>query len=117
VAPQVASERFNRLAQAQNAASRAYHERKIGGTVRALIQGPSKKDPRKLAAKTPDNATIIAPMPPDYEAELYAREPWLDIELHEGFIWGCTGTIVRRSARFEAAGLPVERAAIDLISA
>ena len=116
VDPAAASERFKRLADAQNRASRAYHERKIGTTVRALIQGPSKKDASKLAAKTTDNATVIAPMPPDYDEALYAREPWLDIEIHEGFIWGCTGTIVGRSARYEAEASPVTRPTIDLLA-
>jgi tRNA-2-methylthio-N6-dimethylallyladenosine synthase len=114
VDPDVASARFKRLADAQNAASRAYHERKFGTTVRALIQGPSKKDASKLSAKTPDNATVIAPMPPDYDEALYAREPWLDVEVHEGFIWGCTGTIVRRAERFPDAGVTVARPIVDL---
>jgi tRNA-2-methylthio-N6-dimethylallyladenosine synthase len=112
----VASRRFKRLADAQNAASRAYHERKIGTAVRALIQGPSKKDASKLAAKTPDNVTVIAPMPPDYDEALYAREPWLDIEVHEGFIWGCAGTIVRRAERFRDTGASVNRPTIDLLT-
>jgi len=116
VAPEVASERFKRLADAQNAASRAYHERKIGTTVRALVQGASKKDASKLAAKTPDNATIVAPMPPDYHEALYAAQPWLDIEIHEGFIWGCTGTIVGRAERFDASAIGVARPAISLIA-
>jgi tRNA-2-methylthio-N6-dimethylallyladenosine synthase len=115
--PAVASERFKRLAETQNAASRAYHERKIGTIVRGLVQGPSKKDASKLAAKTPDNGTVIAPMPPDYDEALYAREPWLDIEVREGFIWGCTGTIVRRAARYADAGDAVQRPVIDLLSA
>ncbi|HET9097365.1 MAG TPA: tRNA (N6-isopentenyl adenosine(37)-C2)-methylthiotransferase MiaB [Candidatus Baltobacteraceae bacterium] len=116
VDPAVASERFKRLADAQNLASRAYHERKIGSTARALIQGPSKKDASKLAAKTTDNATVIAPMPPDYDAALYAREPWLDVEIHEGFIWGCTGTITGRSARYADPATPVARPVIDLLA-
>lgn len=113
----VASERFKRLADAQNLASRAYHERKIGTVVRALVQGPSKKDAAKLAAKTPDNATVIAPMPPGYDEALYAREPWIDVQVHEGFIWGCTGTIVRRAERYADAGAPVQRPLIDLLAA
>ena len=116
VEPAVASERFKRLAAAQNAASRAYHERKIGTTVRALIQGPSKKDAAKLAAKTTDNVTVIAPMPPDYDEALYAREPWLDVEIHEGFIWGCTGTIVGRAQRHAGDAAPVARPLVDLLS-
>lgn len=116
VDPAVASERFKRLADAQNLASRAYHERKIGSTVRALIQGPSKKDASKLAAKTTDNATVIAPMPPDYDEALYAREPWLDVEVHEGFIWGCTGTITGRAARHTDPATLVARPTIDLLA-
>ncbi|HEY9181216.1 MAG TPA: tRNA (N6-isopentenyl adenosine(37)-C2)-methylthiotransferase MiaB [Candidatus Baltobacteraceae bacterium] len=116
VDPSAASERFKRLADAQNRASRAYHERKIGTTVRALIQGPSKKDASKLAAKATDNATIVAPMPSDYEETLYAREPWVDIEIHEGFIWGCTGTIVGRAARYGEPAHMVARPAIDLLA-
>jgi tRNA-2-methylthio-N6-dimethylallyladenosine synthase len=113
---EVASERFKRLAAAQNAASRAYHERKIGATVRALVQGPSKKDAGKLAAKTTDNATIIAPMPPDYDEALYAREPWLDIEIHECFIWGCTGTIIGRAAGYADDGVMVAPPLVDLLA-
>lgn len=116
VDPAAASERFKRLADAQNSASRAYHERKIGTTVRALIQGPSKKDASKLAAKTTDNATIIAPMPPDYDEARYAQQPWLDVELHEGFIWGCTGTIVGRAQRYADESVRVARPAIDLLA-
>ena len=115
VPPAVASERFARLANAQNAASRAFHEGKIGSTVRALIQGPSKKDASKLAAKTLDNVTVIAPMPPDYSPGLYAREPWLDVAVCGGFTWGCTGTIVRRAQRFPDPGAPVVPAPIDLL--
>jgi tRNA-2-methylthio-N6-dimethylallyladenosine synthase len=116
VDPAAASERFKRLADAQNHSSRAYNERKIGTTVRALIQGPSKKDASKLSAKTTDNATIIAPMPPDYDEALYAREPWLDVELHEGYIWGCTGTIVGRAAAYAGSAASVPRPVIDLLS-
>jgi tRNA-2-methylthio-N6-dimethylallyladenosine synthase len=116
VDPAAAGERFKRLADAQNRASREYHERKIGTTVRALIQGPSKKDARKLAAKTTDNVTIVAPMPPDYDEALYAREPWLDIDIHEGFIWGCTGTIAGRAERYGDEALRVPAPTIDLLA-
>ncbi|MBV9270532.1 MAG: tRNA (N6-isopentenyl adenosine(37)-C2)-methylthiotransferase MiaB, partial [Candidatus Eremiobacteraeota bacterium] len=95
VAPGVSSERFKRLADVQNSASRAYHDRKIGTTVRCLIQGRSKKDPGKLAAKTLDNVTVIAPLPPDYDERLYARAPWLDVEIESAHVWGCAGTVSR----------------------
>ena len=108
--------RYKRLTDAQNAATRAYHDRKLGTTVRALIVGPSKKDPNRLATKAPDNVTIIAPKPADYEEARYAREPWLDIAVETAHVWGCTGTIVRRAARFADEGIAVERAVIDLVA-
>jgi tRNA-2-methylthio-N6-dimethylallyladenosine synthase len=110
-----AAARFARLADAQNAASRAYHDRKIGTTVRALISGESKKDASKLAGKSLDNVTVIAPKPSDYDAALYAREPWLDVEIETARVWGCTGTIVRRAERFAGAGVPVERGILSLL--
>jgi tRNA-2-methylthio-N6-dimethylallyladenosine synthase len=111
---EVSSERYQRLLDAQNAATRAYHDRKLGTTVRALIVGPSKKDATKLAAKATDNVTIIAPMPGDYDESLYAREPWLDIDIHTAHVWGCTGTIRARAARYGEAGTRVAPAVIDL---
>ena len=111
----VSSARFRRLMDAQNSATRAYHDRKLQTTVRALICGPSKKDATKLAAKTGDNVTVIAPMPEDFSEELYAKQPWLDVEIATAHVWGCTGTIVGRAARYEDAGTPVRRAAISLL--
>jgi hypothetical protein len=55
-------------------------------------------------------------MPPDYDEALYAREPWLDVELHEGYIWGCTGTIVGRAAAYTGSAASVPRPVIDLLS-
>ncbi len=111
----VSSERFKRLVDAQNAATRAYHDRKIGTTVRALVSGPSKKDATKLAAKTGDNVTVIAPMPEDYDEALYAREPWLDIVVETAHVWGCMGTIRGRAARFADAATAVARPVVSLL--
>jgi tRNA-2-methylthio-N6-dimethylallyladenosine synthase len=116
VPSEVSAARFKRLMDAQNASTRAYHDRKIGTTVRALIAGPSKKDATKIAAKAGDNVTVIAPMPPDYDEVLYAREPWLDIEVATAHVWGCTGTIVRRAERFSDPGAPVALPLIDLLA-
>ena len=113
---EVSAARYKRLLDAQNAATRAYHDRKIGTSVRALIQGPSKKDPAKLAAKALDNVTMIAPMPPGYDETLYAREPWLDIAIETAHVWGCKGTILRRAARFDDVGMAVARPVIDLVA-
>jgi tRNA-2-methylthio-N6-dimethylallyladenosine synthase len=112
----VASARFARLIDAQNASTRAYHDRKIGTTVRALVSGPSKKDANKLAAKSLDNVTVIAPKPPDYDESLYAHEPWLDVEIETAHVCGCTGTIVRRAERYADAGTAVARPLVSLLA-
>ena len=116
VPAEISSARFKRLVDAQNTSTRAYHDAKIGTTVRSLIQGPSKKDATRLAAKTLDNVTVIAPMPSDYNEALYAREPWLDVDVEAAHVWGCTGTIVRRANAFADEGTAVRRPAIDLIA-
>jgi tRNA-2-methylthio-N6-dimethylallyladenosine synthase len=111
----VASARFAKLVGAQNAVTRAYHDAKIGTVVRALIVGPSKKDAGKLAAKAPDNVTVIAPMPDDYDESRYAREPWLDIAIESAHVWGCMGAIVRRAANFADDGRDVRRPLVSLL--
>jgi tRNA-2-methylthio-N6-dimethylallyladenosine synthase len=111
----VATERFAKLVDAQNAVTRSYHDAKIATVVRALIVGPSKKDDSKLAAKTPDNVTVIAPMPDDYDEALYAREPWLDVAIEAAHVWGCTGTIVRRARAYSDRGCGVHRPVVSLL--
>jgi tRNA-2-methylthio-N6-dimethylallyladenosine synthase len=115
VDPAVASERFGRLVDVQNAATRAYHDRKLETTVRALICGDSKKDKSKIAAKALDNVTIVAPKPEGYDEALYAREPWLDVEIETAHVWGCIGTIVRRARRYADEGEAVRRPVLSLI--
>ncbi len=116
----IALARFTRLIDAQNRATRAYHDRKVGRVVRALIVGDSKKDASRLTAKTSDNVTIVAPKPPDYplerrpQAHPYARTPWLDVAIESAHVWGCFGTVVARAERFDDAGEKVERPTIDL---
>ncbi len=113
----IAHERFERLAAAQNAASRAFQERKIGTTVRALLQGLSKKDRTKLSAKSGDNSTVIAPLPGDYDERRFVREPWIDVRVERASLWGCTGTIVGRAARFDDRGARVAPPMVDLLTA
>ncbi|HEX3670264.1 MAG TPA: tRNA (N6-isopentenyl adenosine(37)-C2)-methylthiotransferase MiaB [Candidatus Cybelea sp.] len=112
VPKEVAAERFARLTDAQNRATQRYHERMTGRVVRALITGESKKDATRLAAKTLDNVTIVAPKPREYPCP---DTPWLDVEIESAHVWGCTGTVVARAARFSQMGEPVARPVIDLI--
>jgi tRNA-2-methylthio-N6-dimethylallyladenosine synthase len=108
-------ERFGRLVDAQNAATREYHDRKLGTTVRALVSGDSKKDAMKLAAKATDNVTIIAPKPPGYDESLYGAEPWIDVRIESAHVWGCMGSIAGRATRFDAVAEPVERPMVSLL--
>ena len=112
----IASARFKELFETQNTAVQAYHDRKIGTVVRALITGISKKDRTRLASKTLDNVTAIAPLPPDYDEALYAREPWLDIAIESAHVWGCKGTIVRRAAAFADDGVAVSPPLVNLLA-
>ena len=116
VAPDVASVRYQRLLDAQNAANRRYHDALLGTTVRALIQGESRKDPDKLAAKTLHNVTVIAPKPPDYDEPLYAAQPWLDVTVETAHVWGTKGTIVGRAERYDRPALAVEAPLINLLA-
>ena len=116
IPPEVGNARLRELAATVDRGVRAWHERKRGATVRALVQGPSRKDRAKLAAKTTDNVTVVAPAGSLDQAELSAR-PWLDIRIDEAFTWGCAGEIVATAARFDAAAERVaRRATIDLLT-
>lgn len=118
---EVAHARFVRLMDEQNRVTRAFHDRKIGRVARALIVGDSKRDPARLAARTLDNVTVIAPKPPDYAPAAgvaphpYAQTPWLDVAIENAHVWGCSGTIVARAERFAQTGRPVSRPIISLV--
>ena len=96
----VGGERLRALAAVVDRGVRAYHDRKIGTVVRALVQGPSRKDPAKLSAKTTDNVTVVAHARGLDEAALRER-PWLDVRLDGAHVWGCDGTIVSSARRYD----------------
>ena len=113
----VGGERLRRLAATVDRSVRAWHQRKIGAVVRALVVGPSRKNRSKLAAKTTDNVTVVAPAGPLDESQLRER-PWLDIRVDEAFTWGVAGEILAIAERFDSAAVGVDaRPAIDLITA
>ena len=117
VAPGVGTDRLKRLAAVVDCNVRAWHRRKVGRIVRALVQGPSRKDRSKLAAKTTDNVTLIAPAGSLDEAQLGVR-PWLDVRVTEAFTWGCSGEILGIATRYDdlAPQAVDARATIDLIA-
>ncbi len=114
---EIGNARLRRLAAVVDAGVRAWHAPKRGRIVRALIQGVSRKDRTKLAAKTIDNVTIVAPAGPLDESRLRER-PWLDVRVNEAFTWGCTGEIVGIAERYDGPATAVDaRETIDLIAA
>lgn len=113
---EVGNARLRALAATVDRGVRAWHERKRGSTVRALVQGPSRKDPAKLAAKSADNVTIVAPRG-DLDTQTLVSRPWLDVRVAQAHTWGCTGDIVATAERFAAPAVPLaRRATIDLIA-
>ena len=116
IPPEIGGERLRRLAATIDRGVRAWHERKRGRIVRALVAGPSRKDRSKLAAKTIDNVTVVAPAGSLRESELRTR-PWLDVRVDDAFTWGCVGTILGIAERYDGVAHPVDaRSTIDLIS-
>jgi tRNA-2-methylthio-N6-dimethylallyladenosine synthase len=112
VAPEVARERFARLVDVTNAHVRAYHDRKLGTTVRALIHGVSRKDRGQLAAKTADNVTVHFPM---VEAAPNLAEPWIDVRIDRAAVWGVSGIAVGRASAWDAPARGVAAPVIDLV--
>jgi tRNA-2-methylthio-N6-dimethylallyladenosine synthase len=110
---EIALERFGRLLDAQNAVTRAYHERHVGKRLRVLVCGDSKKDGRKLSAKALDNVTVVAPKPEGYPD---VQTPWLDVAIEKAYVWGCTGTVVGRAQRYDQPATPVAPPLLDLIA-
>jgi tRNA-2-methylthio-N6-dimethylallyladenosine synthase len=112
VPAEVARERFARLVALQDALVRGYHDRKIGTTVRALIHGPSRKDPARLTAKTTDNVTVHFPL---IETVPNLDEPWVDVAVDRAQVWGVAGIATGRARGFDAPARPVTAPVIDLV--
>jgi tRNA-2-methylthio-N6-dimethylallyladenosine synthase len=113
VPPEVQRERFARLVPLQDAHVRAFHDRKIGTTVRALIHGISRKDPTRMAAKTIDNVTVHFPM---IEDAPNLAEPWIDVRVERAAVWGVAGTAVGRAATYDGTARTLAPPPVDLLA-
>jgi tRNA-2-methylthio-N6-dimethylallyladenosine synthase len=109
----VAQERFKRLVAVQDAAVRAYHDRKVGTTVRALVHGLSRKDATKLSAKTIDNVTVNFP---SVESTPDPARPWADVRVESASVWGVRGTCIGRAAAYDGIAEPVAAPLVDLVT-
>jgi tRNA-2-methylthio-N6-dimethylallyladenosine synthase len=106
VAAETASARLRRLIDTVDAGVRRAHARKVGTTVRALVEGPSRKDASKVAARTTDNVTVVAPTCALRESD-FAAAPWLDVRIDAAYTWGCTGTLAGTAERYAGPSLPI----------
>ena len=113
---EIGSARLRELSAVVDEGVMTFHGAKIGTTVRALVTGPSKKDRTKLAAKTLDNVTVVAPDTEGEARRARPNEPWLDIRIDAAHRWGCTGTIVGRARRFDGPARAVAAPVLDLIA-
>jgi tRNA-2-methylthio-N6-dimethylallyladenosine synthase len=113
VPAEVSRERFVRLVALQDAHVRAYHDRKIGTNVRALIHGVSRKDPAQYAAKTVDNVTVHFPLD---EVRPNLAEPWVDVRVERAAIWGVAGTAFARAASYDGPARPLAPPLVDLVA-
>ncbi len=112
--PAIGAERLTRLMEVVNRHVQAYHARKVGTVVRALAQGPSRKDPQRISVKTSDNVTIVAPVHGDVSR--LASTPWLDLRIDAAHIWGCSGTVLGMAERVDAERQAVAPMVIDLLA-
>ncbi len=112
---EVGSERLRRLADVVNAGMRRIHDTRVGTTVRALVQGPSRKDPSKLAAKTLENITLVVPNPGIEPSRLIAQ-PWLEARVDGAHVWGLTGMLLGVAEHFDGPSEPVAPPTLDLIA-
>lgn len=115
IPPEIGDARLRRLKAVVDKFVRAYHERKVGTTVRALVHGYSRKDRDKLSLKTLDNVTLVVPNVAPFDAVAGAREPWIDAHIDQAFTWGAMATPLRRAERFAGKGTAVERPALSLL--
>ncbi len=108
----VQRERFARLVALQDAHVRAFHDRKVGTTVRALIHGVSRKDSTRMAAKTVDNVTVHFPM---IETSPQTAEPWVDVRIERAHVWGVSGSATGRVARWDGMAASIAAPLVDLL--
>lgn len=90
VPPAVAHERFERLAAVVRSLSLKSNESEVGMTREALIEGPSRRDPAMLSARTPHNRLVHLPAPEGHDpSELAGTFHLVTItEAHPWFLIG-----------------------------
>ncbi|HXE72073.1 MAG TPA: radical SAM protein, partial [Candidatus Nitrosotenuis sp.] len=80
--------RLYRLIELQNRISQENHQARLGREVEVLVEGPSKKDPRRYTARTPQHWLVHFEAGRDLTGRL-AR-----VRLEEAFTWGFLATLL-----------------------
>jgi tRNA-2-methylthio-N6-dimethylallyladenosine synthase len=72
VDPELAGARFDRLRIVVERSALAANRARIGRTEEVLVEGPSKRDPSVVAARTPQHRLVHFPPPRPLRAGTYA---------------------------------------------
>lgn len=90
----VAQSRFDRLTALVRSLSLASNERAVGATAACLVEGPSRRDPGVLSARTPHNRLVHVPLPEGESAAAHAGSI-ARILITGAHPWFLTGELVR----------------------
>ncbi|MDQ2818740.1 MAG: tRNA (N6-isopentenyl adenosine(37)-C2)-methylthiotransferase MiaB [Candidatus Eremiobacteraeota bacterium] len=86
VDPKEKIRRLQAVNAAQNEVTRRFHESFLGESVSVLVQGPSRKDPSRLAGKTAHNTTVVWPRVGQARGAAL-----VDVVVDQAFNWGLAG--------------------------
>lgn len=90
---EVIQERFERLAKLIEEQSWEANQRFAGQTVEVLVEGPSKKDPRRLTGHSRENVTVHFPTPEGLEPDDLIGK-LVDVSVDNARTWYLSGTMV-----------------------
>ncbi len=100
----VKKERLNRLIDLQADISREINQSLIGQKFEVLAEGPSDKDPSRIAGRTRGGKLMIFPG----SSNDYPVGTLVEVEAREGFLWGFTGEARRVLSATEAPRVLME---------
>lgn len=92
VSESVKKERLTRLIDLQQAQSAAINRKLVGSCLEVLVDGPSKRDPKKMKAKTRTNKTVIL----DGDARWLGKT--IKVKISEADAWTLHGAIVQQAS-------------------
>jgi len=100
----VKKERLNRLIDLQAEISREKNQALIGKRFEVLAEGPSDKDPSRIAGRTRGGKLMIFPG----TSGDYPVGTLVEVEAREGFLWGFTGEATRTISATEGPRVLME---------